>query len=59
LFGDIGGAISDVGRAIDSTVRDVIPGGWATVAVIAAAVATGEWTVGLTILDPQAFGINA
>jgi hypothetical protein len=24
-----------------------------------AAVATGEWTVGLTILDPQAFGINA
>jgi len=25
----------------------------------AASVATGEWTVGLTILDPQPFGINA
>ena len=33
-------AVSDAGVAIDNTVRDVIPGGWATVGAIAATIAT-------------------
>ena len=36
----VGQAVSDVGVAIDDAVADVIPGGWGTLAQIAAAVAT-------------------
>ena len=41
VVGDVGEAIGDVGVAIDEGVNDAIPGGWATVAAVAAAVATG------------------
>lgn len=51
----VGGAIDavgDVGKSIDSAVRDVIPGGWATVGAVAAAVLTD----GASLLGDSAIG---
>lgn len=42
VFNPVVDVVKDVGSAIDDTVRDVVPGGWATVAAVAAPYAIPE-----------------
>jgi hypothetical protein len=46
--------ISDVGVAIDDSVNEVIPGGWGTLAQIAATIATGGAGLGWTLAQQAA-----
>ena len=71
VVGNVVDVVSDVGSVIDDTVRDVVPGGWATVGAAAlgagalgalesAAAETGLATLGESVLPAsEAFGAGA
>jgi len=56
VTGDIGGAVSDVAKAIDTGVKTGVPGGWGTVAAVTAAYLGDVGGFG-TLVDSTASGL--